>query len=151
MLTIRPANPGDLPAIVDFQMDMARESEDVTLDRPTLTEGVQAVLNGNAPAEYWIAESEHRPVGTLMTVPEWSDWRNGIVLWIHSVYVLPQERRRKIFTALYEHLLSRVEQSEDLVGLRLYVDKRNESAQRVYESLGMTREHYHLYEWMKDG
>ena len=78
----------------------------------------------------------------LMTVPEWSDWRNGTVLWIHSVYVLPRERRRKIFTALYEHLLRRVEQSENLVGLRLYVDKRNEPAQHVYESLGMTREHY---------
>jgi len=33
--------------------------------------------------------------------------------------------------------------------VRLYVDKRNAAAQRVYERLGMTREHYDLFEWLK--
>ena len=34
-------------------------------------------------------------------------------------------------------------------GLRLYVDKRNQAAARVYEKLGMTREHYDLFEWLE--
>ena len=34
-------------------------------------------------------------------------------------------------------------------GLRLYVDKRNDKAKKVYEALGMNGEHYALYEWMK--
>ena len=85
----------------------------------------------------------------LMTVPEWSDWRNGTVLWVHSVYVVPEARRQGVFTAMYGHLRSAVERSDDLVGLRLYVDRANEPAQRVYEAMGMSRDHYHLYEWLK--
>jgi hypothetical protein len=42
-----------------------------------------------------------------------------------------------------------VEADASLGGLRLYVDKRNISAQIVYESLGMNGEHYQLYEWLK--
>ena len=41
------------------------------------------------------------------------------------------------------------EYATKLRGLRLYVDKTNTRAQKVYENLGMNGEHYHLYEWMK--
>jgi GNAT superfamily N-acetyltransferase len=150
MLNLRIACVADAPVIVDFQTAMALESENIALHRETLKKGVDAVLDGRVAAEYWIAELEGQPVGMLMTVPEWSDWRNGVVLWIHSVYVVATARRQKVFSALYAQLRSRVMNSSDLVGLRLYVDKTNESAQRVYESLGMAREHYHLYEWLKD-
>jgi RimJ/RimL family protein N-acetyltransferase len=50
---------------------------------------------------------------------------------------------------LYEHLRDRVLASPDLRGIRLYVDRRNLAAQRVYERLGMSREHYEMFEWMK--
>ena len=36
-----------------------------------------------------------------------------------------------------------------LRGLRLYVEKKNQPAQKVYRKLGMSDEHYHLFEWMK--
>ncbi len=130
---------------------MAIESEGLELDAAALERGVRAVLEGAVPAEYWIAESEDGPVGMLMTVPEWSDWRGGTVLWAHSVYVRPEARRQGAFTALYDHFRRQVEQSPELVGIRLYVEQGNVRAQRVYESLGMTRERYYLYEWMKSG
>ena len=149
MHKVRRANPGDLSLIVDFQMRMALESEGLSLRRDVLAEGVRAVLEGRVPAEYWIAESEDGPDGMLMTVPEWSDWRNATVIWVHSVYVRPEARRQGAYAALYEHLREQVERSDELAGLRLYVDRRNLPAQRVYERLGMTREHYYLYEWMK--
>lgn len=149
MIAIRRANRDDLQFIVDAQMAMAVESEGAALDQATLTKGVSAVLEGRVPAEYWLAEEDEVPVGMLMTVTEWSDWRNGVVLWIHSVYVVPEARRRKVYSTLYQHLRAQVEHSDELVGLRLYVDKRNEPAQRAYEALGMTRDHYHLYEWLK--
>ena len=47
------------------------------------------------------------------------------------------------------HLKSMVLNSQELRGLRLYVDKSNDKAQKVYENLSMSGEHYHLYEWMK--
>jgi ribosomal protein S18 acetylase RimI-like enzyme len=149
MFNIRPAKPSEAPLIVDFQLHMALESEGVQLDRETLTAGVAAVFDEHTQASYWIAEEESRVVGMLMTMPEWSDWRNGTVLWIHSVYVMHQARRRGVFRSMYDHLHRMIRESDKLVGLRLYVDKSNKDAQSVYQTMGMTREHYDLYEWLK--
>lgn len=147
---VRPATPDDLPFIADAQAAMALESEGLTLDRAALEGGVRAVLEQRVQAAYLIAEERGRPVGMLMTVPEWSDWRNGTVLWVHSVYVVPDARRRGVFAALYASVRAQVEESPDLLGVRLYVHRRNAPAQRVYEALGMTRDRYFLYEWMRD-
>lgn len=149
-IAVRHATPDDLPFIADAQAAMAMESEGLALDRAALEEGVRAVLEKRVPAAYLIAEEHGRPVGTLMTVPEWSDWRNGTVLWVHSVYVLPEARRRGAFAALYASVRAQVEESPDLLGVRLYVHRRNAPAQLVYEALGMTRDRYFLYEWMRD-
>ncbi len=128
---------------------MALETEDLQLDPETVRRGVQAVLDDPAKGEYWVADLEGRVAGSLMTTWEWSDWRCGTVLWIQSVYVVPEARGRGLYRALYEHLRARVESSPDLRGIRLYVDKRNTAAQGVYARLGMTREHYEMFEWMK--
>jgi ribosomal protein S18 acetylase RimI-like enzyme len=151
-LEIRAARPGDAEdagTIVDFQLRMARETEGLELDLETVRRGVGAVFADPGKGAYWIAEAGGRIVGCLLTTFEWSDWRDGTVLWIQSVYVLPEARGRGVYRALYEHLRARVESSPDLKGLRLYVDLRNTAAQRVYERLGMSREHYALYEWLK--
>lgn len=150
-LSIRPGRAADAPTIVRFQLTMARESEDLELDPAIVEAGVAAVFENPRRGAYWVAEHDGALVGCLLTVPEWSDWRNGEVLWIHSVYVAPEARGQGVYRALYEHLVARVERSPDLRGLRLYVDKRNVGAQRAYEALGMTREHYHLYEWLAEG
>ena len=148
-LRVRAAQPGDARAIVDFQLRMARETEDLELDRDTLTRGVEAVFADPGKGAYWVAERAGSVVGGLLTTFEWSDWRNGVVLWIQSVYVIPEERGRGVYRALYEHLRRRVEADSGLKGIRLYVEKRNTAAQGVYERLGMTREHYDLFEWLK--
>lgn len=146
---VRPAVAADAPAIVDFQVAMAAETEGLALDRPTVEMGVAAVFADAAKGRYWVAEAEGRVVGSLLTTFEWSDWRNATVLWIQSVYVVPEARGRGVYRALHEHLKQAVETSPDLAGLRLYADHRNAAAQRVYERLGMSREHYAMFEWMK--
>lgn len=148
-LEIREAAPGDAPTIVEFQLLMARETEDLALDRETVTRGVAAVFADPGKGAYWVAGRDGRIAGSLLTTFEWSDWRNGTVLWIQSVYVLPEERGRGVYRALYERVKARVLESPDLKGIRLYVDRRNTAAQRVYERLGMTREHYDTFEWLK--
>jgi GNAT superfamily N-acetyltransferase len=147
---IRPARPEDAATLVDFQLRMARETEGLELDLPTLTRGVQAVLDDPSRGQYWIAEAEGRVVGSLMTTYEWSDWRNGTVLWIQSVYVPPELRGSGIYRRLYEHLRERVLATPGLMGIRLYVDRRNTAAQSVYERLGMSCEHYATFEWLKE-
>jgi RimJ/RimL family protein N-acetyltransferase len=151
-IEIRPALPRDAEAIVDFQIRMALETEELELDPDIVTRGVRAVLDDSTKGQYWVADSGApggHLVGSLLTTYEWSDWRDGTVLWVQSVYVVPALRGRGIYRRLYEHLRDRVLASPDLRGIRLYVDRRNLAAQRVYERLGMSREHYEMFEWMK--
>jgi ribosomal protein S18 acetylase RimI-like enzyme len=150
---VRPALAEEAPTLIDFQLRLARESEGLELAPEVLTRGVHAIFADPAKGRYWVAlpttENSRRIAGCLLTTSEWSDWRNGTILWIQSVYVLPEERGRGVYRSLYENLKRTVEGSPDLAGIRLYVDRRNEAAQRTYQRLGMTREHYDLYEWLK--
>ena len=148
-ILIRPGLLFDIPVIADYQIKMALETENMKLDPPTVDKGVSAVFDDPSKGKYWLAEADGKVIGCLLTVPEWSDWRNGTVLWIHSVYVPPEYRQHGVYKKLYTHLKEMVQTSPEYRGLRLYVDKSNLNAQKVYEALGMSGEHYHLYEWMK--
>ena len=148
--TIRPALPSDAERIVEFQISMAKESEDLMLDKSTVAQGVQAVFVDRSRGSYYVAEQDETVVGCLLTIPEWSDWRNGTVLWIHSLYVVPHARQQGVFRRFYAYLQDHVEQTSDLKGLRLYVNRSNLRAQKAYERMGMNRERYFLYEWMQE-
>ncbi len=149
MIQVRPARRDEVDLIVTWQMAMAQETEGMALDRATVTRGVTALFDDPHRGAYWVAECDGRPAGCLMTMDEWSDWRNGTVIWIHSVYVPPEHRRRGVFRAIYTHLKQRVEADASLKGLRLFVDATNEKAQRTYRALGMSDEHYRMFEWLK--
>jgi GNAT superfamily N-acetyltransferase len=146
---VRAAQSAEANLLIDFQARLARETEGIDLDPQTLGRGVRAVFDDPTLGEYWVAELDREIAGCLLVTREWSDWRNGTVLWIQSVYVLPDARGRGVFRALYEHLRQRVESASDLKGIRLYVDQRNHAAGLTYERLGMNRDHYTLYEWLK--
>jgi GNAT superfamily N-acetyltransferase len=149
MLHCRKARPTDHETITKFQLAMALETERLKLDPETCSRGVRAVFEDPHKGTYYVCEREGRAIGSLLIITEWSDWRNGAVWWIHSVYVAPEARGAGVFKALYEHVKSLVASDEGLRGLRLYVDKSNSSAQVVYKKIGMTDEHYSLFEWMK--
>ncbi|MCK9628124.1 MAG: GNAT family N-acetyltransferase [Bacteroidales bacterium] len=147
--TIRKATTGDISQIVDFQMNMALETERLELNRDTLTAGVTNVIEGEKGAAYYLAETNGTLAGMLMITLEWSDWRNGWVWWIQSVYIRPEFRGKGLYRQLYSHIVTLAEESDDVTGIRLYVDKTNTNAQKVYKSLGMNGDHYLVYEWMK--
>jgi GNAT superfamily N-acetyltransferase len=147
-ISLRRARPDEAAQIVAFQLALARETEALELDAVVVTRGVAAVFADAAKGAYWVAEGAEGVIGCLLTTPEWSDWRAGTVLWIQSVYVIPQARGRGVFRALYEHLQREVNASTGLRGLRLYVARGNTAAQQVYAHLGMDGEHYQLFEWM---
>lgn len=150
IVNIREAESKDIELIVEFQKEMALETENLNLDRSVLFEGVKAILNDENKAHYFIAESEQEPIGMLMITKEWSDWRNGWVWWIQSVYTKPGFRRKGVYKLLYEYIKKLVVNSDNVWGIRLYVDKRNIPAQSVYDSLGMSGEHYSTFEWMRE-
>ena len=97
MVEIRRGMPTDTEHVVAFQLAMAKETEGIELDEPTVRLGVQAVFDDPAKGGYYVAEAGGEIAGSLLTIPEWSDWRNGTVLWIHSLYVRPEFRRRGVF------------------------------------------------------
>ena len=148
-VAIRNARPGDLYFIREFQINMAKETEDVLLDPNVLTRGIQAVFDHPEKGQFFIAEVEGQIAGCLMTTYEWSEWRNGQVLWIQSVYVSKNFRGNGVFKSLYKHVQIIAHESKDVRGIRLYVDKSNEKAQHVYRQLGMNGDHYQVFEWMK--
>ncbi|MDQ1332447.1 MAG: hypothetical protein QG576_481 [Bacteroidota bacterium] len=148
MIKIRNAIPEDAPEIIDFQQKMAWETEKMHLTPEIVTKGVQAVFKEPSRGEYFVAESDGRVVASLLITYEWSDWRNCNVWWFQSVYVVPEFRRQGIFRKMYTHIRNLVEENE-IAGLRLYVETKNEQAQKTYEAMGMSSGHYSFYEWMR--
>ena len=148
-MKITSADKNHLSSIVNFQLAMALETENLDLDRDTVEKGVQAVFDDIHKGQYFVCEKDGKIIASLLTLFEWSDWRNGQVLWIHSVYVDPKHRNQGVFKNMYHHLKEIVEKDPKLFGLRLYVDHSNHLAQKVYEGLGMDNNHYSLYEWMQ--
>lgn len=142
-------NKDDLEFIINAQVSMAKETENLDLDKSIVTKGVHSLFENPQYGKYYIAKDDNEFVASLLTTYEWSDWRNGICLWIQSVYVSPAYRKKGIYKQMYSFLVDKVRSSDEYTGLRLYVDKTNINAQKVYEKCGMSKEHYELYEWLK--
>ena len=149
MAVYRPARVGDIPVIVQFQLAMAKETEDLDLNPQVCEDGVRAVFLRPERGTYYVGELNGFVVGSLLITQEWSDWRNGVVWWIQSVYVLPEFRKQGIYTGLYSHIQDISRNDDNVRAIRLYVDRRNVVAQSVYESLGMNGDHYQVFEWVK--
>lgn len=149
-MKIRKATDKDMATIAAFQIAMAAETEQLTLDYEVVNQGVKAVFDVPARGRYFVAENDRDEViASLLITFEWSDWRNGTVFWLQSVYVLPEHRNKRVFRQMYEHIKALAQADASVKGIRLYVDKTNTTAQKVYCKIGMHSEHYTLYEWMK--
>ncbi len=148
MILIRKALPADANLISGFQVDMAMETENISLQPDVVREGVNAVILDPVKGCYYIAQVENTIAGCLLVTYEWSDWRNGWIFWIQSVYVLPAFRKSGVYKHLYNHIKQMVEQDPAVFGIRLYVDKTNSSAIKIYTRSGMNGNHYRLFEWM---
>lgn len=149
MIEIRKAIPVDWETIAGFQVAMAKETEAIDLDWETISNGVKAIFENPSLGQYFLAEIDGKVVASLMTTFEWSDWRNSMVWWLQSVYVLPEYRKLGIFRKMYEHVKNLVQHNENVSGIRLYVVTSNDTARKAYETVGMDGERYRLYEWMK--
>jgi GNAT superfamily N-acetyltransferase len=149
-IQVRPATLSDHAAIVAFNLQLAVETEDKTLDRARLSRGVAALLQDPAKGRYFVAEVAGTVVGQMMHTWEWSDWRNGMMWWLGSVYVAPDCRGRGVFRRLFEHVLALARADPEVVGLRLYYEQHNAAARNVYAQLGFEPAGYEVLERMWD-
>lgn len=145
-IPIRPAFLADALLLADWAKAMAFETERKILADDDISPGVRRAIEQVGLARYFIAELDGRPAGCLMLTYEWSDWRNGLWWWIQSVYVKPECRRQGVYRALYAHVQALAENDGDVQGIRLYVEKENQTAQQTYLSLGMHDSHYRVFE-----
>eukprot|EP01026_Neomeris_dumetosa_P023420 TRINITY_DN19926_c0_g1_i1.p2 TRINITY_DN19926_c0_g1~~TRINITY_DN19926_c0_g1_i1.p2 ORF type:complete len:154 (-),score=14.29 TRINITY_DN19926_c0_g1_i1:202-663(-) len=144
---IRLATPDDTDIIAAHNIAMAKETENMELDKEVITAGVRAILQDTTKGLYFVTEDDNNSIiAQLMITYEWSDWRNRQIWWIQSVYVVPEHRRQGHYKRLYQHVKEQAHVS-GACGVRLYAYDDNEKAQKVYEALGMIS-HYKVYEDM---
>ena len=149
-IATRVAVAEDAATLAGFNRAMALETEAKSLPMDTLLPAVQAVLRDPRHGFYLVADSGNEIAGSLLVTFEWSDWRNGRMWWIQSVYVRPAHRRRGVYRALHEAVRERARAAGDVVGVRLYVERENVAAQRTYAALGMAETPYRVYEELLD-
>lgn len=147
--TIRKAVIGDLETIVKFNYNLAKETEGKELILDIVTKGVKSILEDASKGQYYVYEIDNKVAGQIMYTYEWSDWRNGMFLWIQSVYVDDGYRRQGIYKKLYNHVKNICDNDDEMIGIRLYVEKENLNAKTTYKSLGMQECNYHMYEYEK--
>ncbi len=145
-ILIRAACSSDASTIVQYNLNLARESEGLELNKEVLQGGVARALERPDYCRYFVAEVDGKVAAQTMLTYEWSDWKNGIIWWIQSVYVAPAYRRHGIFRRILEYLEGLAVEEGDVVAFRLYVHKHNQTAMATYEKLGMYHPEYLIYE-----
>lgn len=146
MLTIRTGIRSDAPVIARHNVALAKETEHFDLDPERTLQGVLGMFDDTSRGFYLVAEMGGAVVGQLMITYEWSDWRNGVFWWIQSVYVPHAHRGQKVFRMLYDHVTAEAKRQGNVCGIRLYVEKQNAAALKVYAALGMKVTDYQLLE-----
>lgn len=144
---VRRAAIADADIVADFNIRLARETEDHHLDPAVIGPGVRTALTDASRCLYFVAEVAGRVVGQTMVTFEWSDWRNGDVWWFQSVFVDEAHRGRGVFKALHA-AVEKAARDAGAVGLRLYVWNQNTRAQATYGALGWADGNYKVMERM---
>jgi GNAT superfamily N-acetyltransferase len=143
----RKAEPKDTDEIATLALQLIRETEGHNLDRATVEQGIseliirteksEATLTSIYAAEL-ISPNQTGPtiIGYLTVCgAEWSEWDNGIFLWLGSSYVLPQFRGNHVAKTLYEEAI-KYARSIGALGLKAYVYDTNKDAKRAHEKVG---------------
>ncbi len=149
-IAIRDAVPADAGLIADYNNRLAEETEARSLDPDLTGPGVAAFLADPSKGRYWVAEVDGRIVGQIAVIFEWSDWRNGMIWWIQSVFVHADQRRKGVYSSLYRHVESVARSDPEVIGIRLYVEKDNARAQATYVTLGMSMTNYQIMQCLYD-
>ena len=143
-IAIREARAGDAAVIADFNNRLAEETEGRSLDPNRIGPGVEAILSDRSKGRYWVAEADGEVIGQIAITYEWSDWRNGMLWYLQSVYVHKDYRRHGVYSALHAHVESLARDDSNVVGIRLYVEQENDRAQATYAGLGMEKTGYEM-------
>jgi ribosomal protein S18 acetylase RimI-like enzyme len=142
---IREACIEDLDMLVQNNIALAKETEALSLNEDVLSKGIKQALK-RTECHYFVSEIAGKVVGQTMITYEWSDWRNGVIWWIQSVYVDPEYRKQGVFKSLFKHIENLARNNDQVKALRLYVMHDNTTGQNTYQHLGMNNSGYIVFE-----
>lgn len=146
MIEIRQAASTDVDTIARYNVALCRETEGRELDPATVTNGVKRFVSECHRGRYFVAVINGEVVGQTAYTFEWSDWRNGEIWWIQSVYVHPDFRSQGVFRTLFMHIKELAEADADCCGIRLYMEQENKTARESYRRLGFSETGYVVFE-----
>ena len=98
-LKIREAVKSDITILAKNNQALAYETENINLNLDIITSGVSNALN-REDCHYFVAEINKMVVGQTLITYEWSDWRNGLIWWMQSVFVLFNFRKQGVYLSL---------------------------------------------------
>lgn len=143
-MEVRKADLSDLPDLIEFTVEEAREAENVTKIPETLERGISAALHDSSIATYWVLVDENDcPCGNVSAVKEWSDWNAGYYWWIQSMYIKPEYRGQGLMAKLINVVEDEMRRKGGLE-LRIYVHESNTIAKRAYEKIGFNDSSYKM-------
>lgn len=149
-MQIRLATADDADVLADFNLRLAQETEGKSLDAATVLSGVRNGLKQGDEVQYLLAVNDaagnsaagnseagaaESIVGQLMLTREWSDWRDGWMYWLQSVYVVAECRGQGVFKTLLESAIESLKGRGDVAGVRLYVEVENDVAIGTYHKM----------------
>jgi len=144
-ILVRKADESDISTLIEYNRALADETENISLETGVLQLGIEKALDLK-DCHYFVAELDGKIVGQTMITSEWSDWRNGVMWWMQSVYVHPDYRKRGVFQSIFKYIETLAANDPEVKALRLYVMQDNHTGQSAYRNLGMKNSGYVVYE-----
>jgi GNAT superfamily N-acetyltransferase len=107
-LLVRPAEPRDVPALLELFAELA-EYEHLTHELRATEQGLTAALFGERPvAETLIAERSGLALGYALYFPTFSSFLTSTGIWLEDLFVLPAHRGEGVGRALLSAVAARV-------------------------------------------
>ena len=136
---IKQADVDDIELLVDYQIKMAKETEDKELNGKKVATCLDTMFKTQIFGECFVKRNKtHKGMGSTMITFAYDLEMNKTNYWFQSVYVDKEFRKQGVFTSMYRFVEQRAKE-KGVYALYLYVDKDNHLAISVYEKLGMKR------------
>ena len=144
MLSIRNADPQDIPVILSFIRELAEYEREPKAVQATEADLRRDGFSSSPKFRVIISEWDRDPVGMAFFFHHYSTWQGRAGIYLEDLFVRPQFRGRGIGKALLVHL-ARIALEESLYGIRWEVLDWNALAIEVYQRQGARfREHWRV-------
>ena len=144
---IRKAVKNDLDVLTKFSQLISEETEGKRVDSSAVKSGIASVLDDQSKGQMFVACDEDKVIGCFMiNGREWSEWRNGFILWLTGTYTAVDYRRRGVRKALFDYACQWAKSEPNVIGLRGYRHKSNNTIHSAAISGGMKETEYRINE-----